>query len=153
MEMEDEDGNKNAFQNIDAYANLLSIIMTSKKDDEIQGELIELVGFNNFEFLGQILDKREYIKDLCKSLTEKIQLDKQTNQNYKPKNMSTHTSLGVAVEVKDKKGKKGKGGKQGALGSTAAFDNEKITNYDLLKRLGFDKDSLEEQRRRQKRDS
>lgn len=49
-------------------------------------------------------------------------------------------SIGVTVERgKDKKGKKKK--------NVNIMENEKITNYDLLKKLGFDKEFLEGNKR------
>lgn len=35
LKLEDEDGNPSALNNPDAYANLLTILMTTKKDEEI----------------------------------------------------------------------------------------------------------------------
>ena len=35
----------------DAYANLLQIVLNNKKNEEIQDELFELVGYSNFELL------------------------------------------------------------------------------------------------------
>lgn len=51
LKPEDEEGNPSALNNPDAYVNLLNIILTSKKNEEIQEELLDLVGFHNFELL------------------------------------------------------------------------------------------------------
>lgn len=50
--------------------------------------------------------------------------------------MQGHAAIGVSVQIMDKKGKK-----KGKPVST--LESEKISNYDILKRLGFDKDYLE----------
>lgn len=50
----------------DAYANLLTIIVSPKKNEEIQEELLELVGFHNFEMLGMFIEKRDLIKEYCR---------------------------------------------------------------------------------------
>jgi hypothetical protein len=49
----------------DAYANLLTIVLSQKKNEEIQDELLDLVGFDNFELLSQLMEKREFIKEYC----------------------------------------------------------------------------------------
>ena len=46
------------------------------------------------------------------------------------------------MEFRDKKGKKKK--------APGGFEQEKITNYDLLKKLGFDKESIQEERNEHK---
>jgi hypothetical protein len=51
LKLKDEEGNPTALNNADAYVNLLNIITTNKKNEEIQEELLDLVGFHNFELL------------------------------------------------------------------------------------------------------
>ena len=46
-----EDGTPNLLNSTDAYANLLSILLSPKKNEEISEELLDLVGFHNFELL------------------------------------------------------------------------------------------------------
>ena len=46
----------------DAYMSLLLKIISPKKDEEIQNELLDLVGYNNLELLGKLFEKREFIK-------------------------------------------------------------------------------------------
>lgn len=57
----------------DAYANLLQIVLSSKKDEEIQDELLDLVGFDNFELLQQLIEKRPFIQEFCSSITAQMQ--------------------------------------------------------------------------------
>lgn len=40
-----------ALNTADAYVNLLNLLLSNKKNDEITEDLINLVGFHNFEFL------------------------------------------------------------------------------------------------------
>lgn len=42
----------------DAYANLLQMVLSQKKNEEIQDELLDLVGYDNFELLSQLIEKR-----------------------------------------------------------------------------------------------
>lgn len=56
-----EDGSSNLLNTIDGYANLLSIILSSKKSEEIQEELLSLVGFENIEMCTQLIEKRDLI--------------------------------------------------------------------------------------------
>jgi hypothetical protein len=46
-----EEASSSVLNSTDAYANLLHIILCSKKNEEIQDELLDLVGFDNFELL------------------------------------------------------------------------------------------------------
>ena len=86
-----EEGNPSILiNNIDAFANLLNIVTSNKKDEEIQGELLDLVGFHNFELLEAIMRKRQYIKEHIKNLNERLQTEKTASINYKGKNMSGH---------------------------------------------------------------
>ncbi len=50
--MEDEDGNASALNTADAYVSLLNIVLSVKKNEEIQEDLLGLVGYHNFEFLS-----------------------------------------------------------------------------------------------------
>jgi len=59
----DEDGNTSALSTADAYVNLINILLTTKKNEEIQNELLDLVGFHNFELLEKLIDRREIIRE------------------------------------------------------------------------------------------
>lgn len=48
---EPEDGSASLLNSTDAYANLLTIILSPKKNEEISEDLLDLVGFHNFELL------------------------------------------------------------------------------------------------------
>lgn len=140
LQLEDDEGNPSALNNPDAFLNLLNIILSNKRNEEIQEELLDLVGFQNLELLEQLLDKRELIKEHCKNVNEKLMQEKQQTDSYRPKNMGLPAvSIGVRVEKGKEKGKKRKG--------PVLIESEKVSNYDLLKRLGFDKDMIEQNRR------
>ena len=47
-------------------------MLSSKKNEEIQGELLDLVGFHNFEMLEHLISKREIIREHCKNMMEKL---------------------------------------------------------------------------------
>ena len=71
-----------------------------------------------------------------------MQLEKQASDSYRPKNMSLPVaSIGVTVQFGNNK--KGKKGKQAPMGN----ENLKMNNYELLKRLGFDRDFIDENKR------
>jgi hypothetical protein len=62
MQLTDEEGNVSAVNNSDGYIQLLEIIRSSRSDDDIGNELIELLGFHNFELLSALIEKRDAIK-------------------------------------------------------------------------------------------
>ncbi len=66
--MQDEDGNASALNSADAYVSLLNIVLSPKKNEEIQEDLLSLVGYHNFDFLTQLIEKREIIREQCKGL-------------------------------------------------------------------------------------
>jgi len=84
---QDEEGNVSALHTADSYINLLNIVISTKSNEEIQDELLDLVGFHNFLLLEQLMNKREAIKIYCNALSEKLKEDRQQNQGYKGKNM------------------------------------------------------------------
>lgn len=140
-----EDGTPNLLNSTDAYANLLSILLSPKKNEEISEELLDLVGFHNFELLQQLLEKREFIKDYCKICEEHLQKEK-AGDNYRSSYMDTAPNKQAffvehTVEVKRK------GGKKKAIKEAALYENQRISNYDLLQKLGFDKHLIAENRR------
>jgi len=67
----------------------LNIILSNKKNEEIQEELLDLVGFQNLELLEQLLDKRELIKEITKiimkitTILELQLLEKSFQANFK----------------------------------------------------------------------
>ena len=44
--------NSTVLNSTDAYANLLTIVLSAKKNEEIQEELLDLVGYDNLELLS-----------------------------------------------------------------------------------------------------
>lgn len=51
LQLRDEEGNLTVLNSADAYVNLLNILLANKKNEEIQEDLLGLVGFHNFELL------------------------------------------------------------------------------------------------------
>ena len=47
---------------MDAHAELLGIIISAKSNEEIQFDLFELVGENNFQLMTELMQKRDIIK-------------------------------------------------------------------------------------------
>lgn len=72
LRLTDDDGNISALNTPHAVVNLLNILLTQKKPEEIQGELLDLVGFHNFELLEKLIEKRDIIKEQCKGINEKL---------------------------------------------------------------------------------
>ena len=104
--------------------------------------MLDLVGFHNFELLEKLFERRDIIREQCKAINERMQEEKQQMDNYRPKNMnSAPTTIGVVVE----KGGPKKGKKKQA--NAAMMENFKVSNYELLRRLGFDRDFIDENKR------
>ena len=79
LQHKDDDGNVSALHSSDSYINLLNIVISNKSNEEIQEDLLDLVGFHNFMLLEQLMNKREEIKIYCNTLSEKLKEEK--NQN------------------------------------------------------------------------
>lgn len=133
-----------ALNTADAYVNLLNILTSSKKNEEIQDELLDLVGFHNFELLAKLIDRRDIIKDQVKGIHEKMQVDTQAS-NYRGKNMDSITGPTSSVTVSYATSKKGKKG--GTKFNPQQLETLKFNNYEVLRRLGFDRDFLDENKR------
>lgn len=105
-----EDGSPNLLNSTDAYANLLTMILSQKKNEEVTEDLLDLVGFHNFELLQQLLEKREFIKEYCKVCEEHLKKEKQSD-NYRA-NYSMNAPNKQAFLVEHTVQSKGKGGKR-----------------------------------------
>lgn len=93
-----EETNSSVLNSTDAYANLLHIILCTKKNEEIQDELLDLVGFDNFELLTQLLEKREFIKEYCGQINERLAAQKAQENSYRAKNFDyPRGNIGVSV--------------------------------------------------------
>ena len=67
--------------------------------------LISLVGFENLELCGQLIEKRELIQEQCRSIEENLKKEKSAS-NYKPKNFDvSRPGVGVSVEHVQVRGK------------------------------------------------
>ena len=88
-----------ALHTADSYVTLLNIVISQKTNEEIQEELLDLVGFHNFALLEHLINKREAIKTYCAALTEALKDEKVSGGNqYRGKNMNTApVSIGVSV--------------------------------------------------------
>ena len=57
---------------IDGYASLLNVLLSQKKNEEIQDEIMGLVGDHNFEMVFALFEKRDLIKEQCRSIEENL---------------------------------------------------------------------------------
>ena len=92
-----EHGGPSLLSTIDGCANLLSIILSNKRAEEIQDELLSLVGFENIELCQELIQKRDLIQEQCKNIEENLKKEKQA-QDYRPKNFDVNRP-GVGVTV------------------------------------------------------
>jgi hypothetical protein len=76
----DEEGNVSALHTADSYISLLNIVTSSKTDEEIQEELLDLVGFHNFPLLEKLLTKRDAIKIYTSAIRESLKDDRSAPQ-------------------------------------------------------------------------
>ena len=60
----------------DVLARILDLLRGKEKSEEIQGELLDFVGFDNFEMLEHLIKHREKIKEHCGSIEEKLNREK-----------------------------------------------------------------------------
>jgi len=100
---------------VDAVVNLLSMILNNQKDEEIQMEVIELIGFDNMEMASELFEKRVYINAHCDKLTEQMKGDSHYGQQKQREVGQTVASLGVTVDHASGSGmnkKKGAGKKR-----------------------------------------
>lgn len=117
---------------------MLNILISSKSDDEIQTELLDLVGYHNFSLLEQLLARREAIRASCASLNEKLKAETNVSAAVikNPNGYFAGPPRGgvtITMQTGDKKNRK----KRKQEFDANAWDREKKTNYDLLRKLGF----------------
>ena len=104
------------------------------------------MGFENIELCSQLIEKRELIKEQCKSIEENISKQKIQNRTNTTQNMDFGNRGGVGVSVEFVTGKGGKKkGKPQTLAAQSGKQN--VSNYDILESLGFSKDLIGENKR------
>ena len=94
---------------LDGYSSVLSVILSSKGNEEIGGELTDLLGFENFDLISMLIEKRDIIQDQCRAIEENLKTEKSA-QNYQQKNRDVNRP-GIGVNVQIVNQKRGKGGK------------------------------------------
>ena len=52
------------------------MILSNKRAEEIQMELMDLVGDANFELCLKLIEKREIIQEQCRGIEEKLKVEK-----------------------------------------------------------------------------
>jgi len=92
-----------------------------------------------------MLEKREFIKEYCKVCEEHLKKEK-ASDNYRG-NYSISAPNKQAFLVEHTIVSKGKGGKKKQVVQAAALESQRVSNYDLLQKLGFDKKLIEENKR------
>jgi len=98
LQHKDDDGNVSALHSADSYITLLNIVISAKTNEEIQDELLDLVGFHNFALLEQLMAKREDIKVYCTAQTDKLKEERGVTQTqYKGKNMPSGPQISIGV--------------------------------------------------------
>ena len=76
--------------------------MSKKTSEEIQEELLDLIGFHNIELLTNLIERREFIKDHCKRLQDELKNEKGV---VKQNEVAQYQRVGVTVEYGGKKGR------------------------------------------------
>jgi hypothetical protein len=62
---------ENMLKTPDQVSSLLTIIRSSKSDNDIQSELIDLLGYGNMDMMEDLFKRRADIKEYCGKLIEK----------------------------------------------------------------------------------
>jgi hypothetical protein len=75
MKYSDDQG-QTVLNSVDAHAELLGIIISAKSNEEIQFDLFELVGENNFQLMTELMQKRDIIKQQCTSISDRLKKEK-----------------------------------------------------------------------------
>lgn len=103
FKVKDEDGNQSAVNSADGYNILLNLLTSSQSSEAIQSELLDLLGFHNFELQLKLLERRDAIKNYCQSAREQIK--QRTNQNNKYRAPNMHSAVSQRVNIIYKTGK------------------------------------------------
>jgi len=103
------------------------------------------VGFENIELCENLIEKRALIQEQCKGIEENLKQEK-SSRDYKPHNFEfSKPQVGVTVEHVQVRA--GKNGKKWKAVSANMQQKQLVSNYDLLERLGFDKNLIGENKR------
>jgi hypothetical protein len=114
---------------------VLEVLLSDSVDDMIQGKLLDLIGYERFDMLIELIEKRKFIQSYCRALSYEISKEKK-GQKVGPN--PTSVGIGVSVIFGDRKKNRNKKGNKG--------QNTAVSNHDLLSKLGFEDDYIKESR-------
>ena len=87
------------------------MILSNKRAEEIQMELMDLVGDANFELCLQLIEKREIIQEQCRGIEEKLKVEKNA-QSYQTVSQRDVNRPGIGVNVEFVHGGGGRKGRK-----------------------------------------
>lgn len=104
----DADGQKSALHSADSVITILHMVTSTKSDDVLVGELLEMVGDHNIDLVIGLNQRRAAIKTYVNAANKRLEESQQPV--YRGKNMEGPVTMGVSVTRGPPKGKKGRGG-------------------------------------------
>ena len=124
------------YENIDIISNMMQILTCKKSDDEIQGDLIDLLGEDCFEVIIELIQNRKEIKELYN--TARVILEEDINKSVRKDQLRNIPNASISIEyIGDKKKKK-------AMREEDNLMQQNKTNLMVLQQLGFNERYIKE---------
>jgi hypothetical protein len=67
----EDDGNKSLLHSADIFNSLLNTIISSKKNEVIEGDLVDLVGYGHLDLVSELMKRRDGIKVYVKAANQR----------------------------------------------------------------------------------
>lgn len=129
--------NKKVMDTPEIISNIIDIINSSKGDNEIQEEFTDLLGFEELEFIGELLQNRKEINEIINVVKIFVLENEKAEKMSQSQNIKSLASVGISIEQVDSKLKK-------TQNMNEMFEKRKLTNLKILEQLGFSNQYLRE---------
>ncbi len=132
--------NEKVLQTPDIISNIIDIINSTKKDDEIQEEFTDLLGYDELDFISELIQNRYEINQII-NVVKVFILENDKNEKAKQsQNMHSMANVGISIEQIENK----KRAYQQGQNLNEKIEKHKMTNLKILEQLGFTNKFLRE---------
>lgn len=134
--------NEKVMKTPDIISNIIDIINSPKKDEEIQEEFTDLLGFDELDFIGELIQNRKEINELI-NVVKVFILESDKNEKQKQsQNLHSLSTVGISIEQIENKKRAFMHGHNPNLNEQ--IEKRKLTNLKILEQLGFSNKFLNE---------
>jgi len=126
-------GNEKVMQTPDIISNIIDIINSPKNDEEIQEEFIDLLGYDDLDFISQLIQNRKEINEVINVVKVFITENEKNEKLRQSQNIHSLATVGISIEQIENK----KRSFQQGQNINEQIEKKKNTNLKILEQIGF----------------